>query len=83
MRTSLFIINYCLNNIEPGFVKIDDRKIVPPSRAFMKFSMESLIHHFKFYTENIKIPSSEVYTIVEAPKGEFGIYIKSNGSSKP
>jgi NADH dehydrogenase (ubiquinone) Fe-S protein 2 len=83
MRTSLMIIEFCLDNIEPGYVKIDDKKISPPSRAMMKFSMESLIHHFKFYTEPFKVPESEVYTFVEAPKGEFGVYIKSDGTSKP
>jgi len=83
MRQSLYIIKYCLNNIKPGFIKINNKKFSAPSRALMKFSMESLIHHFKFYTEGFKIPNFETYTFIEAPKGEFGIYIKSNNTSKP
>ena len=83
MRQSLFIIKICLDSMVPGFIKIDDKKFTPPSRALMKFSMESVIHHFKFYTDGFSVPEAEVYSVVEAPKGEFGVYLKSDGSSKP
>jgi len=61
----------------------DDNKITPPSRAFMKYSMESLIHHFKLYSEGFVISEEETYTVVEAPKGEFGVYLVSNGTNRP
>jgi NADH dehydrogenase (ubiquinone) Fe-S protein 2 len=83
MRQSLKIILQCLNEIPDGLVKIDDRKITPPSRSQMKQSMESLIHHFKLYTEGITVPSGETYTAVEAPKGEFGVYLVSDGTNRP
>ncbi len=60
-----------------------DGKVGPPSRAEMKSSMEALIHHFKLYTEGAKVPAGEVYTAVEAPKGEFGVYLVSDGSNRP
>lgn len=84
MRQSLNIIKQCLDNIpNVGFIKIDDRKISPPSRAFMKYSMESLIHHFKLYSEGYNIKPEEVYAAVEAPKGEFGVFLVSDGTNKP
>ena len=83
MRQSLSIVYQCLNRIEPGLVKVDDKKITPPSRANMKHSMESLIHHFKLFSEGYSIPKSEIYSVVEAPKGEFGLYIASDGSNRP
>jgi NADH dehydrogenase (ubiquinone) Fe-S protein 2 len=83
MRQSLAIIYQCLNIMPKGFIKVDDRKISPPSRANMKFSMESLIHHFKLYSEGYNVKDSETYTVVEAPKGEFGVYIKSDSTNKP
>ena len=83
MRESIRIIVQCLNNLPEGPVKVDDAKIVPPSRIDMKESMESLIHHFKFYTENFNVPTGETYTAVEAPKGEFGVFLVSNGTSNP
>ena len=83
MRESVRIIQQCINNIPEGPVKVDDAKIVPPSRIDMKESMESLIHHFKFFTENFTVPAGETYTAVEAPKGEFGVYLVSNGTSNP
>jgi NADH dehydrogenase (ubiquinone) Fe-S protein 2 len=83
MRQSLVIIEQCLNFMPQGPVKIDDRKIVPPSREAMKFSMESLIHHFKLYTESFSVPRGEIYSAVEAPKGEFAIYLVSDGTNKP
>ncbi len=83
MRQSLHLIHQCLNNMKPGFIKVDDYKISPPSRALMKHSMESLIHHFKLYSEGYHIPKEEAYTTIEAPKGEFGVYLVSNGSNKP
>lgn len=83
MRESIRIIIQCLNKLPDGLIKVDDTKIVPPSRIDMKESMESLIHHFKFYTENFTVPAGETYTAVEAPKGEFGVFLVSNGSSNP
>jgi|TARA_B110001450_G_scaffold142557_1_gene133493 NADH dehydrogenase (ubiquinone) Fe-S protein 2 len=83
MRESLKIIMQCLNNLPEGPVKVDDAKIVPPSRTDMKESMESLIHHFKFFTENFTVPAGETYTAVEAPKGEFGVFLVADGSSNP
>jgi NADH dehydrogenase (ubiquinone) Fe-S protein 2 len=83
MRQSVRIIEQCLNQIPNGFVKVDDRKISPPSRAQMKFSMESLIHHFKLYSEGFSVPTGETYAAIEAPKGEFGVYLLSDGTSKP
>lgn len=83
MRQSLRIILQSLNQMPSGIVKTDDRKISPPSRAQMKNNMESLIHHFKLFTEGYTIPTAETYTAVEAPKGEFGIYLVSNGTNRP
>lgn len=83
MHESLSIMLQCLNNLPQGPVKVDNKKISPPARALMKFSMESLIHHFKLYTEGYTVPAGESYASVEAPKGEFGVYIRSNGSNKP
>jgi NADH dehydrogenase (ubiquinone) Fe-S protein 2 len=83
MRQSLRIIMQCVNEMPQGVIKIDDRKITPPSRSQLKQSMESLIHHFKHYTEGFTVPAGETYTAVEAPKGEFGVYLVSNGTNKP
>jgi NADH:ubiquinone oxidoreductase subunit D len=66
-----------------GMIKADDRKLTPPSRTQMKQSMESLIHHFKLYTEGYHVPEGATYTAVEAPKGEFGVYLVSNGTNRP
>ena len=63
--------------------KVDDMKISPPSRAYMKESMEGLIHHFKLYSEGYSVPAGETYAAIEHPKGEFGVYIVSDGTSKP
>ena len=83
MRQSLHIVNQCLNLLDLGDIKVDDKKITPPSRANMKHSMEALIHHFKLFSEGYSIPKSEVYSVVEAPKGEFGLYIAADGSNRP
>jgi NADH dehydrogenase (ubiquinone) Fe-S protein 2 len=83
MRQSLKLIAECLNKLPQGPIKVDDRKITPPSKSHVKESMESLIHHFKLYTEGFVVPASETYTAVEAPKGEFGVYLVSNGTNKP
>ena len=83
MRQSLKIINQCLNNIPSGIIKTDDHKLFPPSRSLMKHSMESLIHHFKLYSEGFVVPQNETYTAVEAPKGEFGVFLVSNNTNKP
>jgi NADH dehydrogenase (ubiquinone) Fe-S protein 2 len=83
MRESIRIIVQCLNNMPEGPIKVDDAKVVAPSRSDMKTSMEALIHHFKFFTENITVPEGETYTATEAPKGEFGVYLVSTGNNRP
>ncbi len=83
MRQSVRIIDQCINQMPKGPVKVDDNKITPPTRKDMKHSMESLIHHFKLYTEGYHVPAGEVYRSVEAPKGEFGVYLISDGTNKP
>ena len=83
MRQSLHLIMQCLNQLPSGMVKTDDRKMTPPARSQFKQSMESLIHHFKLYTEGFVVPSGETYTAVEAPKGEFGVFLVSNGTNRP
>ena len=83
MRESNKIIRQCLNELPGGPVKVDDRKIAPPPRAEMKRSMEALIHHFKLYTEGYHVPAGATYTAVEAPKGEFGVYLVADGGPKP
>jgi NADH-quinone oxidoreductase subunit D len=83
MRESLKIIEQCLKQMPDGPVKVQDNKITPPSRGEMKHSMEALIHHFKLYTEGYHVPEGETYTVVEAPKGEFGVYLIADGTNKP
>lgn len=83
MRESLNIIGQCINNIPSGAIKVNDYKVVPPTRVELKDSMEALIHHFKLYTEGITASRGEIYSCVEAPKGEFGIYLSSIGENKP
>jgi NADH-quinone oxidoreductase subunit D len=83
MYQSLRIIRQCIENMPSGEVKTLDRKIAPPPRAEMKHSMEALIHHFKLYTEGYHVPAGEVYVAVEAPKGEFGVFLVADGSNKP
>jgi NADH dehydrogenase (ubiquinone) Fe-S protein 2 len=83
MRQSLNILNQCLNKIPIGNIKIDDYKIISPSRESMKYSMESLINHFKLYSEGINIKTNETYCAIEAPKGEFGVFLVANNTNKP
>jgi len=83
MRESVKIIRQCLEQMPEGPVMSIDKKIAPPRRAEMKTSMEALIHHFKLYTEGFRVPEGEVYAAVEAPKGEFGVYLVSDGSNRP
>ena len=83
VRQSARIIKQCLAEMPEGPIASDDRKVVPPKRAEMKQSMEALIHHFKLYTEGYRVPAGEVYAAVEAPKGEFGVYLVSDGTNKP
>ncbi len=83
MRESLKIMAQCLAQIPEGPVSSRDHKIAPPSRAELKQSMEALIHHFKLYTEGYHVPAGETYTAVEAPKGEFGVYLVADGTNKP
>lgn len=83
MRQSLRIMKQCLEKMPSGPVKGPDRKVTPPARGEMKRSMEALIHHFKLYTEGYHVPAGETYTAVEAPKGEFAVYLVSDGTNKP
>jgi len=83
MRQSLNIIFQCLQKIEKGNIKNIDNKNVSPQRFKIKNSMESLIHHFKYYTEGFTVLPGETYTSTEAPKGEFGVFLVSNGTNKP
>jgi len=85
MRQSTHIINQCVAWLKanPGPVMSDDHKVTPPNREDMKDDMESLIHHFKLFTEGYCLPEGESYTAVEAPKGEFGVYLVSDGANKP
>src|SRR6266571_53038 len=83
MRQSLRIIRQVLEQLPAGPIKVNDRKVAPPPRAEMKQSMEALIHHFKLYTEGYHVPEGETYTAVEAPKGEFAVYLVSDGTNRP
>jgi NADH-quinone oxidoreductase subunit D len=83
LRESVKIINQCLAKMQPGPVKVQDHKFSPPTRAEMKRSMEALIHHFKLYTEGYHVPAGATYTVVESPKGEFGVYLVADGTNRP
>ncbi len=87
MRESLKIMRQAIAKLRApegrGPIAVDNKKVVPPKRAEMKRSMEALIHHFKLYTEGYRVPEGEVYAAVEAPKGEFGVYLIADGSNKP
>jgi len=83
MRQSLAIIHQCLQKLPQGPVKTLDKKVQPPSRSNIKNSMESLIHHFKYFSEGFVVPKGETYVATEAPKGEFGVHLVSNGSTRP
>jgi NADH-quinone oxidoreductase subunit D len=83
MRESVKIVKQGLAKIKPGPIKVQDRKFSPPKRAEMKHSMEALIHHFKLYTEGYHVPAGATYTVVEAPKGEFGVYLVADGTNRP
>ena len=83
MRQSLLIIDQCIKELPKGLCICDDPRIVPPKRNIMKHSMEALINHFKLFTEGFHVPEGETYFAVEAPKGEFGVYLISDGSNRP
>jgi NADH dehydrogenase (ubiquinone) Fe-S protein 2 len=83
IRQSLQILEQCLWKIPSGSIKLNNLKIVPPFKYLMKTNMECLIHHFKLFTEGFVIPKGEIYSCIEAPKGEFGIYLISNNTTKP
>jgi NADH-quinone oxidoreductase subunit D len=83
MRQSVSLIKQCLAKMPDGPVKIQDRKFTPPPRSEMKRSMESLIHHFKLYTEGYHVPAGATYTATESPKGEFGVYLVADGTNRP
>jgi len=83
VRQSVRIVKQCLAEMPDGPIASTDRKVSPPKRGEMKQSMESLIHHFKLYTEGFHVPAGEVYVATESPKGEFGVYLVSDGGNKP
>ena len=83
MRQSVHIVKQCLAQMKPGPVKVQDNKFSPPHRAEMKRSMEALIHHFKLFTEGYHVPPGATYTVVESPKGEFGVYLVADGGNRP
>ncbi len=83
MRQSLKLVKQCVQQMPEGPVVTGDPKIAPPKRALMKQSMEALIHHFKLYSEGYHVPNGEAYVAVEAPKGEFGVYLVADGTNKP
>ncbi len=83
VRQSVRIMKQCLRDMPEGPVLTEDRKVAPPKRGEMKQSMEALIHHFKLYTEGFHVPAGEVYVATESPKGEFGVYLVSDGTNKP
>jgi len=83
MRQSTWLMKQCIEKMPAGPVLSDDSKVVPPKRGEMKRSMEALIHHFKLFTEGYHVPAGEVYAAVEAPKGEFGVYLVADGTNKP
>ena len=87
MRQSVRIMKQCIQKLNApegkGPVVVEDNKVAPPRRGEMKRSMEALIHHFKLYTEGVHVPAGEVYAAVEAPKGEFGVYLVADGTNKP
>jgi NADH:ubiquinone oxidoreductase subunit D len=89
MRESCFIILQAINflhvlkNANDNSYIINDSKIAPPSRALMKYNMEALIHHFKLYSEGFIVPQGETYSLVEAPKGEFGVFLVGNNTNRP
>jgi NADH-quinone oxidoreductase subunit D len=83
MRESVKIIRQCIEKMQPGPVKVVDRKFTPPKREEMKRSMEALIHHFKLFTEGFHVPPGATYTAVETPKGELGVYLVADGTNRP
>jgi len=89
MRESAFLVMECLsilqlmNTLDDYSYITDDNKYIPPSRKNMKYSMEALIHHFKLYSEGFSVKTEETYSLVEAPKGEFGIFLVADGSNRP
>lgn len=82
-RQSLRIIHQCLNKMPAGPIKVEDYKIAPPPRAAMKENMEALIHHFLLYSKGYTVPPGETYSAIEAPKGEMGVFVVSDGSERP
>jgi len=83
MRQSLAIMRQCIEKMPEGPITVENNKVSPPKRGEMKQSMEALIHHFKLYTEGYHVPPGETYSVIEAPKGEFGVFLVSDGSNRP
>ena len=80
---TILIIQQCLNNMKKGIVQTSDNKLTSPKRKDLKSSMESLTHHFKIFTQGFTVPNSETFTASEAPKGEFGVFLVSDGTNRP
>jgi NADH:ubiquinone oxidoreductase subunit D len=83
MRESIAIIRQCISTIPEGLIKTDNYKFTPPSKSTMKFHMENLIHHFKYFSEGFHIPKGAYYSAIEAPKGETGVFLLTDGGNKP
>ena len=83
VKESMKIVRQCLDQMRPGPVRTDDKKVTPPPRASMKRSMEAVTPHFELYTEGVHVPEGEVYAAVESGKGEFGVYLVSDGTNRP
>jgi NADH:ubiquinone oxidoreductase subunit D len=83
LRQSNYLVSQCINNMAQGLIKIENFKVIPPSRKIVKKKMESLIQHFKLYSHGFTLNFGENYTAVEAPKGEFGVYLVSHGGETP
>jgi len=83
MRQSVKIIQQCIHQMPEGPVKFMDNKYTFPTREMMKHSMESVIHHFKLFSEGFMVPAGSTYAAIESPKGEFGVYLVSDGTNKP
>ena len=83
MRQSLYLIKQCISKIPEGIIKTEDIKVNAPKRINIKQDMQTLIAHFKNYSENINIQENEIYQAIEAPKGEFGVYLVANATNKP
>jgi NADH-quinone oxidoreductase subunit D len=83
MRQSVAIVRQALERLPDGPIAVQDPKLTPPAKPLVKQSMEALIHHFLLWSEGFRVPAGEVYQSIESPKGEYGVYLVSDGSNKP